>query len=164
MHYFGFDEIVSHVDAGHVTIDRKLIQKNGLTRRKIETVAKQALLELDAVAAVYAHSDLDARSNDSTFGQYRKLYANALYPGRSPHLFVQLKPFLYTGNTAGRTTHISAHSYDRHVPIFLMAEGIPGGLYNAPSGPEDMAPTLGKILGLQVPPEPDARVLDELGT
>ena len=161
--HFGRDGVVASIDAGHVTLDLKAIEASGLKREEVERVARKALLDLDPVVAVYTHADLDAEPRDDEFDPDRELYRNAVYPGRSPHLFVQMKPFYYTGKSQGNTTHISAYDYDRHVPIFVMGGGAAPGRYNAPCGPEDIAPTLAALLGLDIPPEPDARILEELG-
>ena len=158
----GRGDVVAYVSGGHVTFNLKAMDAGGLKREQVERVAKQALLELDPVVAVYTHADLRAAPDDQDPDPYRALYRNSVYPGRSPHLFVQLKPFYYTGKSQGHTTHISAHDYDRHVPIFFMGGGATPGRYDTLSGPEDIAPTLAALLGLNIEPEPDARVLDEL--
>ena len=161
--HLGQSDIVAYVDGGHVAFNVKAIEAGGLGREEVERVAKQALLALDPVAAVYAHADLRAELDEQDPDLYRALYRNSVYPGRGPHLLVQLKPLYYTGESQGHTTHISAHDYDRHVPIFFMGGGANPGRYDKPSGPEDIAPTLAALLGLDIEPEPDARVLDELG-
>ena len=160
--HFGRDGVVAYVDGGHVTLDLEAIERLGLKREEVESVAKKALLEIDAVAAVYTHADLRAEHDSDDPDPYRELYRNAVYAGRSPHLLVQMKPFHYTGKTQGHTTHVSAHDYDRHIPIFVMGGGVAPGRYDSPSGPEDITPTLGAMLGLDIEPEPDARVLEEL--
>ena len=160
--HLGQGDVVAYVDGAHVTFDLKAIEAGGLKREQVEKVAKQALLALDPVAGVYTHADLRAAPDDQDPDPYRALYRNSLYPGRTPHLLVRLKPFYYTGDSPGNTTHISAHDYDRHVPIFVMGGGAPPGRYDTPSGPEDIAPTLAVLLGFSIEPEPDARVLEEL--
>jgi predicted AlkP superfamily pyrophosphatase or phosphodiesterase len=77
-------------------------------------------------------------------------------------LIVRLKPFIYMGDHPGGTDHGSVHDYDRHVPILFWGVGVRHGTFAAACGPEDIAPTLGRLLGLDYPPEPGARVLEEL--
>jgi hypothetical protein len=43
-----------------------------------------------------------------------------------------------------------------------MGRWITPGRYAEASGPEDIAPTLARILGLELPREPDSRVLVEM--
>ena len=59
------------------------------------------------------------------------------------------------------TGHGTPYDYDRHVPIILMGPGVQPGTYAEDSGPEDIAPTLARMLGLEYPIEPDARILGE---
>ena len=158
---FALDKVVAYVDTSHLTLNLKTIEGRGLQRAEVERVAKQALLKLDFVVAVYTHADLRTQTGDDD--PYVELYRNSLYEKRSPHLLVRLKPFHYPKESQGPTGHISAHDYDRHVPIFVMGKDIAAGRYDDPAGPEDIAPTLAALLGLDIEPEPDARVLDELG-
>jgi hypothetical protein len=60
------------------------------------------------------------------------------------------------------TGHGTAHEYDRHVPIVFMGRGVKPGSYDEPAGPEDIAPTLGLMLGLEFPREDDSRLLVEM--
>ena len=75
---------------------------------------------------------------------------------------VLLKPNIYLSNLVGGVGHGTAYDYDRHVPVVFMGPGIRPGSYTAPSGPEDIAPTLALILGLQLQREPDSRLLVEM--
>ena len=68
---------------------------------------------------------------------------------------------MYVGSYVGGTTHGTVQDYDRHVPIVFMGPGVKPGTYDAESGPEDIAPTLGALLGLGYP-EQDGRTLREL--
>ena len=89
------------------------------------------------------------------------LFQNAYYPDRSPHIQLHLRAHYYPGKAPG-TGHGSAHDYDRRVPVLLAGTGIAVGRFPAAAGPEDIAPTLGRILGLRMPLEQDTRVLEEV--
>jgi hypothetical protein len=73
----------------------------------------------------------------------------------------RLKPYVYVGSYVGGTSHGSVHDYDRHVPVVFMGAGIKAGSHDRESGPEDVAPTLGALLGLDYP-EQDGRILREM--
>ena len=88
------------------------------------------------------------------------LFQNAYYPDRSPHIQVHLRARYYPGGPQG-TGHGSAHDYDRRVPVLVAGTGIAPGRFPGEAGPEDIAPTLGRVLGLDLPLEPDTRVLEE---
>ena len=93
-------------------------------------------------------------------GGVAPLFENGCYAGRSPHIELHLREYVYTGVPRG-TEHGTAHKYDRDVPVLLASAGIRSGADPEPAGPEDIAPTLGVILGLELPAESDARILGE---
>ena len=66
----------------------------------------------------------------------------------------------YPGGPNG-TGHGSAHIHDRRVPVVLAGVGIVPGRHASEAGPEDVAPTLGVLLGLEPQLESDTRVLSE---
>ena len=88
------------------------------------------------------------------------LFENGYYAGRSPQIVLHLREYVYTGGPRG-TGHGPAHKYDRDGPVLLAGAGIRPGAYPEPAGPEDIAPTLGVILGLELSAESDVRILHE---
>lgn len=88
------------------------------------------------------------------------LFRNAYRPGRSPHIQLHLRAHYYPGGPPG-TGHGSAHDYDRRVPVLFAGQGFAPGRFPGEAGPEDIAPTLGRVLGLELPLEPDTRILEE---
>ena len=93
-------------------------------------------------------------------GPLETLFENAYFAGRSPHVQVHRREHYYEGGAFG-TGHGSAHAYDRDVPVLLAGAGIAPGTHEGAAGPEDIAPTLGVVLGVEMPVEPDARILRE---
>lgn len=88
------------------------------------------------------------------------LFQNAYHPDRSPHVQVHLRAGHYPGSALG-TGHGSAHDYDRRVPVLISGQGVAVGRFPGEAGPEDIAPTLGRVLGLDLPLERDTRILEE---
>ena len=71
--------------------------------------------------------------------------------------------YISSEDRPGGTGHGSVYEYDRHVPIVWMGPAIKPGRHTAPAGPEDIAPTLAKMLGIDdYPLESDARLLTEV--
>jgi hypothetical protein len=101
--------------------------------------------------------------NNST-DPYLRLFQNAFFQPRSPHLNVLVKKYVYLNAQPGGTGHGTAYEYDRHVPIVFMGQGITPGTYDSDCGPEDIAPTLAHMLGLAYPREYDSRLLTEMLT
>lgn len=114
------------------------------------------LRDQPGIAAVFTAEQLAAGGGD----RLEILFRNSFFAGRSAHVQVHLREFVYPGGPRG-TGHGSAHEYDRRVPVLLSGAGIVPGRYERSAGPEDIAPSLGALLGLDLPLEPDTRILSE---
>ncbi len=145
--------------ATDIYFDDEVIMSNRLDRATVERTAIEALMSTGLVEKVYTHSDL--MTTDSADPQVR-LFQNAFFQPRSPHLNVLVKKYVYLNSQVGGTGHGTAHDYDRHIPIIFMGEKIKSGIYQAECGPEDIAPTLAHLLGLTYPREYDSRLLLEM--
>ena len=145
---------------GGVHLNTQLIEQREILVSDVERIVADALIGTGLVAAIYTKDQLVG--DDSTEDLYLQLYRNSFFSSRSPHLSIRLNPYVYLSNQfVGGTGHGTAYDYDRHVPIVLMGEGVRAGTFPLESGPEDIAPTLAAILGLDYPREPDARILSE---
>jgi hypothetical protein len=109
---------------------------------------------------VYTHDDL--RGSSPSSDPFLPLYRNIFFEPRTPHLNVLLKEDVYANSSARGTGHGTAYEFDRHVPVAFMGPTVKPGRYVETSGPEDVAPTLAHMLGVQFPRERDARVLSEM--
>jgi len=142
----GAKGLIADYDWPHFYLDLEAIRAQGLRRAVVEGVVEQALLATGLVERVYTHARLlgEAPEDDPAFALFR----NSFFESRSPHLIVRLKPYVYVDDYVGGTGHGTVHDYDRHVPLAFMGARIKPGRYEAASGPEDIAPTLAKLLGL----------------
>ena len=147
--------------ATDIYFDEEVIRVNRLDRATVERTAIEALMSTGLVEKVYTHSDL--MTTYSADPQMR-LFQNAFFQPRSPHLNVLVKKYVYLNAQVGGTGHGTAHDYDRHIPIVFMGEKIKSGIYQDECGPEDIAPTLAHLLGLTYPREYDSRLLLEMLT
>ena len=151
--------VVAYFDPPHIFFDLEEFDKHGVPRAEAEALGREALLATGFVEKVYTHADLrDGPQGSDPFWQ---LYRNSFHEPRSQHLIVRLKKNHYVNRSQGSTGHGSPYDYDRHVPLFLMGPGIKAGRYDLPAEPEDLAPTLGTLIGLEMPTEPDSRLLQE---
>ncbi len=155
--YPGVEGLVSYNTSRGFYLNRKLIQNSGLEFGVVAGTITEALKSTGLVAAVYSREQMV--SNLPSTDPYIDLFRNSFESTRSADLIVRYKENIYFG--AG-TTHGSPYDYDRHVPIVFMGDGINPGWYSEPCGPEDIAPTLARILGLEYPREPDSRLLLEI--
>ena len=140
--------------------DEEVIRRHGLKRQDVERTAIAALLSTGVVERVYTHDEL--RSTGPSSDPFFTFFQNAFYEPRSPHLTLLLKRDVNLSANVGGTGHGSVYEFDRHVPVIFMGRAIVSGRYSNPSGPEDIAPTLGRLLGMDFPREWDARLLSEM--
>jgi predicted AlkP superfamily pyrophosphatase or phosphodiesterase len=154
------DELVAAFDTPHVYLDLGRIRARGLKQGDVEAVIGKALLATGLVKTVYTQEMLLAEptSMDPDF----VLFRNSFYQPRSPHVMALQKENVYLSSYAGGTGHGTAHEYDRHVPVVFMGAGVTAGTYDAPCGPQDIAPTLGALLGLDYPLQDADRLLTEI--
>ena len=152
--------VVAFFDRPQLFLDLALLKDHNVPRSRVESLAKEALLATGVIENVYTHDDI--LSGHAAGTQYGQLYANAFYERRSPHLMVQFKEFYFIEKAGEIAWHGSPYDYDRHVPVLFMGAGIRPGRYDQPAGPEDIAPTLAAMLGVEMPHESDGRILNEV--
>jgi len=152
--------LIAFYEAPNFYLDEEVMRSHHLKLETVESAIRTALMATGLVEAIYDQSQLspDANSTDS----YLQLFRNCFYPQRSPQLMVRLKRYIYLNDRIGGTGHGSPYDYDRHIPIIFMGSGIRSGRYSRPCGPEDIAPTLAKLLGFDYPREKDSRLLLEM--
>jgi predicted AlkP superfamily pyrophosphatase or phosphodiesterase len=155
----GSGDLIAAFDPPSVWLDPPALVRLGLKHAEVERVVREALLATGFVQRVYTQAQLlgDPPAGDPDFALVR----NSFFEARSPDVIATLKPYIYVDNRPGGTGHGTVHPYDRHVPVALMGPGIRAGHHDAACGPEDIAPTLATILGLEYPVEDGQRVLSE---
>ena len=138
------------------------IARQGLLRKDVEQTIGDALMATGDVAKIYTASsftgEIPALSDDPYYDPIRRSY----FAPRSPHVIARLKEYLYLTSSPGGTGHGSSYEYDRHVPLVFMGPGIKAGTYEGDTGPEDIAPTLGLLLGIDYPLQDARRLLTEM--
>jgi predicted AlkP superfamily pyrophosphatase or phosphodiesterase len=92
-------------------------------------------------------------------GPVAALYRSAFVPGRSPDFVLVLAPY-WLVDREDMVSHNSPYLYDRQVPLLFAGAGVrPGALDSA--SVLDLAPTLGRLLGVGPPASAQGRVLTE---
>ncbi len=155
------DGLIANFDSPNFYLDEEIIARNGLKRKVVEQVIVGALMATGDFESVYTQSQI----LDPEFqgGEHLSLIRNSFYQPRSPHIIATPRQYVYISDNVGGTGHGTPHDYDRHVPIVFMGPAIKPGRYGEPRGPEDIAPTLAKMLALPgLKKEDDARTLDEM--
>jgi predicted AlkP superfamily pyrophosphatase or phosphodiesterase len=153
-------DLIAHYEAPNFYLNDAAIEKQQLGREVVESTLAAGLMSTELVEAVYTRAQLLSQSKSGD--PYIELYRNSFHAERSPHLLVRLKKYVYLSDRLGGTGHGSPYDYDRHVALIFMGSGIKPGRYPKACGPEDIAPTLARLLGLEYPREPDSRLLLEM--
>jgi predicted AlkP superfamily pyrophosphatase or phosphodiesterase len=149
-------ETVEQMRGTELYWDDRALRDRGVTRAQASVCLSEWLGRQRGVESAFSEERLAAGGGLGT----AKLFENAFFASRSPHVKLHLRKYFYAGGATG-TGHGSAHAYDRQVPVLLAGVGIVPGRYPGGAGPEDLAPTLATILGLETRLEPDTRVLRE---
>ena len=162
----GVKGLMAYYDPPNFYLNEKVVREHNLTIEEVSAVAIEVLGASGLVTAVYTQSDLargTAGLGAETGGDpYRDLFQNSYFGPRSGHIVARMKPYVYVDDRPGGTGHGMPYDYDRHVPLFVMHPTIKPGKYPQACGPEDIAPTLARFLGLDYPLEYDARLLTEI--
>ena len=153
--------LIAYFDEPHFYLDLEALARQGVKRAEVEAVIEKAALATGMVKRVYTVSQLlgDPPGDDPEF----ELFRNAFFEPRSPHVLLRLADNVYLDDEySGGTGHGTAAEYDRHIAMGFLGPGVRPGRYTEPCGPEEIAPTLSALLGLEYPLEAGQRVLREM--
>ena len=92
--------------------------------------------------------------------QYGRLVAHSYSPYVGWALHLNFGPYQFPWHGSG-TTHFSANSYDRHVPLELFGSAFIPGTYHGVVAPVDIAATFASVLRINRPSAAVGRVLTE---
>ncbi len=158
----GKKDLIASYMAPDFYLNLDALERQGVRREDVERTLSDALLESGAVEKVYTASsfvgDAPSASDDPYFDAVRRSY----FASRSPHVIGRLKEYLYLTSGPGGAGHGSSYEYDRHVPVVFIGANVKPGTYAAEAAPEDIAPTLGLLLGLDYPLQDARRRLTEM--
>ncbi|MFN5877021.1 MAG: alkaline phosphatase family protein [Ignavibacteria bacterium] len=112
--------------------------------------AVEALRKHPGLEVVVSSLDLAANRkpemiNDTTWAYVRKSY----HPERSGDIVLYPKRYWIIGGNVA--THGTPHDYDRWVPMMFLGGGLRPQSRPDSAAPVDIAPTLGKMLGIEMP-------------
>jgi hypothetical protein len=111
-----------------------------------------------AVTHIYTSKEMrDGRLPET---QYGRLVAHSYSPNVGWALHINFGPYQFPWIGSG-TTHFSANSYDRHVPLDLFGAAFVPGTYHGVVAPVDIAATFASLLRINRPSAAVGRVLTE---
>jgi arylsulfatase A-like enzyme len=138
--------------------NRDLIRAKNLSEAEVERVAAEAVSRLPHIFRVYTRHQL--LNGEGIRDRITRNVVNGFYPSRASDLVVLEEA--YWIQAAKGTTHGAVFGYDSHVPVIFMGSGVRQGSYHRNVTPNDIAPTLATMLGVETPSGSVGRVLDEM--
>jgi predicted AlkP superfamily pyrophosphatase or phosphodiesterase len=155
-------DLVSSYLAPDFYLNLEFIAKQGLKRKDVEQTISDALMATGDVAKVYTAASFSGEPPSATDDPYFDAVQRSYFAPRSPHVIARLKEYIYLSGYPGGTGHGTSYEYDRHVPLVFMGPKVKAGHYEGDTGPEDIAPALGALLGVDYPLQDARRVLTEM--
>ena len=140
-------------DSGYRLNPAALAEKK-LTAERVASEVQTALLAFPGVAGAWTRAQLVAQTPLDETGE---MVRRGFYPQRSADVIYVLRPN-FIGVSTG-TTHGSPYDYDTHVPQLWFGAGVKPGVHPERVAVEDIAPTLARLLGVELPPEAKGRRL-----
>jgi predicted AlkP superfamily pyrophosphatase or phosphodiesterase len=119
---------------------------------------ERGVTAIPGVDRVLRKDQLSERSTDPIV----RAAAFTNFEGRSGDLIIVAKPNWPLGGrvAADAGSHGAPYDYDQRVPVILFGAGIKAGRYERAVTPADIAPTLARVAGIQMP-KAEGRVLVE---
>ena len=138
--------------------DRKLIQDKKLDSAEVQRVAAEGAMSVPHIARAYTRDQL--LSGRAMEDAVARRVMHGYNPQRGGDLVIVAEPYWLAGSKG--TTHGAPYNYDTHVPVIFMGAGIKAGRFSRHTAPNDIAPTLATMLGVEIPSGSSGRVLDEI--
>jgi arylsulfatase A-like enzyme len=139
-------------------LNRDLIESKGLDAAEVQRVAADAAASVAHIARVYTRQQVaSGQVQDDAIG---RAISFSYFGPRSGDVFVLQEPY-YLFEATG-TSHGTPYDYDNHVPVIFFGAGIKSGSYAERIAPNDIAPTLSYILGIEQPSGSIGRVLGQI--
>ena len=154
---FGVDKLARDFSAAGLLLNDKLAAERGLKFADVQAAAREELLKLPGVAAVFTREQL---LGTDTATPYLDAMRKSFDPARAAQLQIVLKPHWIYSYRPGGSTHGSPYDYDTHVPLMFWGPSYVGqGEVKARAEVADLAPTLAALAGLPAPAQAQGRDL-----
>ena len=173
----GKGKYVLQMDNPYLLLNRSAFEAAGVSEEEAENAAKAMVEQIFAgfgspsgnsttgsrkeppeLTHVYTSKEMrEGRLPDT---QYGRLVAHSYSPYVGWALHLNFGPYQFPWHGSG-TTHFSANSYDRHVPLEFFGTAFVPGTYHGIVAPVDIAATFASLLRINRPSAAVGRVLTE---
>jgi arylsulfatase A-like enzyme len=168
---------VVQMDNPYLQLNQAAFEAAGVNEEDAENTAKAMVEQIFAGFAVPGPGVADSREKEPAAvthiftskqmregalpdTQYGRLIAHSYSPYVGWALHINFGPYQFPWHGSG-TTHFSANSYDRHVPLELFGSAFIPGTYHGVVAPVDIAATFASLLRINRPSAAVGRVLTE---
>jgi arylsulfatase A-like enzyme len=110
---------------------------------------RTSLEQVDGIARAWRTTDLLAGRYEAASDPMAHAARLSAYAGRSGDIIFITDPYWFPYRIAA--THGTPYQYDQHVPMVFAGPQFKRGRYTATASPADVAPTLGRLLGVILP-------------
>ena len=173
----GKGQYVLQMDNPYLLLNRPAFEAAGVTEEEAENTSKALVQKIFASfasgssgattgrqneppALTHVYTSTEMREGRLPDTQYGRLIAHSYSPYVGWALHLNFGPYQFPWHGSG-TTHFSANSYDRHVPLEFFGTAFVPGTYHGVVAPVDIAATLASILRINRPSAAVGRVLTE---
>lgn len=154
---FGVDKLARGFSASGLLMNEKLAAERGLDFAAVQAAARDELLKLPGVAAVFTREQL---LGSDTATLHLEAMRKSFDPSRAAQLQIVLKPHWIFSYRPGGSTHGSPYEVDTQVPLMFWGPGYVGrGEVQTRAEVADLAPTLAALAGLPAPAQSQGRDL-----
>ncbi len=149
----------------HLYLNRPLAFRRGLNWTEFLARAAAIVGALDGLAQAYVAETLTTSEGLAPRGspdaEIRAVYRRSVFPGRSGDIILRPAEGVLIAYDKIETTHGTPYADDSHVPLIFWGGDFRTRLFGSEVRVTDIAPTLAKVLGFDLPPEEGGRVLTE---
>jgi len=143
-------------------LDETAVAATGLELEEVSQALADFMGSEPGFALVLTRAELSStkRFDDPRIAKMR----SGFHPRRSGHVVLTTERFwyLYQNPHTDASMHGSPYVYDTHVPILLVGAGIRRGSSERSVAPSDIAPTLARVMGIEMPQAQGSPLLESL--
>lgn len=149
-----------HIIQSKAFLNYAVAAKAGVDSLELERRVKVGLMAIDGIADVYFRREiLDTLTPPRPF---LDIVRRGYFPPRGKDFIVRFCENCLVSSSKTGTSHGSPYLYDTHVPLVFWGNGIHSKQSGQNVHTVDIAPTLAKLLKIQIPVNVDGHPLDEV--
>jgi hypothetical protein len=150
--------VIASMSLPEIYLNYQAAAEKDVSRTELDRAVVEAIQAQPGIARAYTVDEV--LTAEASSDPLLKAVAAGYYADRSGDIHVLVKPNYIFWSGAG-TTHGTPYDYDNHVPLVLFGSGIKPGQYRQRTRINDLAPTIGQLLGVKYKGDPQSRVLAE---